>query len=46
MKDEIVMRVIQEMTPILNRDQLDSLKETIRAVLCGYDDQCGLQGTH
>ncbi len=39
MKDEIVMRVIQEMTPILNRDQLDSLKETIRAVLCGYDVQ-------
>lgn len=39
MKDEIVMKVIREMTPILNQDQLESLKETVRAVLCGYDIQ-------
>ena len=39
MKDEIVTAILREMMPILNRDQLEALKETIRAVLCGYDVQ-------
>ena len=39
MKDEIVMRVIQEMTSLLDQEQLGALKEAIRAVLCGYDIQ-------
>lgn len=37
MKDEIVSAILQEMTPLLNTEQLMALKETIRAQLCGYD---------
>ena len=39
MKDEIVMAILREMTPLLEQDQLDALKETVRAVLSGYEVQ-------
>lgn len=39
MKDEIVSAVIREMMPLLNEGQLATLKETLRAKLCGYDVQ-------
>ena len=39
MKDEIVTAILQEMTALLSQDQLAALKETARAVLCGYDIQ-------
>lgn len=37
MKDEIVSAILLEMTPLLNTEQLMTLKETVRAQLCGYD---------
>lgn len=37
MKDEIVLAILREMTPLLDSRQLTVLKETIRAQLCGYD---------
>ena len=37
MKDEIVTAILREMTALLNQDQMVVLKETARAVLCGYD---------
>ena len=39
MKDEIVMAVLREMTPLLSREQLDTLQEVIRAQLSGYEVQ-------
>ena len=39
MKDEIVMAILREMTPLLNQGQLDALKETVRAQLSGYEVQ-------
>ena len=39
MKDEIVMAVLREMTPLLSQEQLDTLKEVIRAQLSGYEVQ-------
>lgn len=39
MKDEIVMAILREMTPLLGQEQLDALKETVRAVLSGYEVQ-------
>lgn len=39
MKDEIVMAILREMTPLLEQEQLDALKETVRAVLSGYEVQ-------
>lgn len=37
MKDEIVTAILQEMTPVLNKEQLDRLKSVVRVRLCGYD---------
>ena len=37
MKDEIVTAILQEMTPVLNQEQLDRLKSVVRVRLCGYD---------
>lgn len=37
MKDEIVMAILQEMTPVLNQEQLNKLKEVVRVKLCGYE---------
>lgn len=37
MKDEIVMAVLREMTPLLSQEQLDTLKDVIRAQLSGYE---------
>lgn len=39
MKEEIVMAILREMAPQLNQEQLDTLKETVRAVLSGYEVQ-------
>lgn len=39
MKDEIVMAILREMAPLLSQGQLDALKETVRAVLSGYEVQ-------
>lgn len=39
MKDGIVMAILREMAPQLNQEQLDTLKETVRAVLSGYEVQ-------
>lgn len=39
MKDEIVMAILREITPLLGQEQLDALKETVRAVLSGYEVQ-------
>ena len=39
MKDEIVMEILREMTPLLVQEQLDTLKETVRAVLSKYEVQ-------
>ncbi len=39
MKDEIVMTILREMTPLLSQEQLDTLKEVIRAQLSGYEVQ-------
>lgn len=39
MKDEIVMAILREMAPLLNQGQFDALKETVRAVLSGYEVQ-------
>ena len=37
MKDEIVDAIMREMMPLLSTEQLSTLKETVRAQLCGYD---------
>lgn len=37
MKDEIVSAILQKMMPMLDCEQLATLKETIRVQLCGYD---------
>lgn len=39
MKDEIVMAVLREMTPLLSQEQLDTLKEVMQAQLSGYEVQ-------
>lgn len=39
MKEEIVMEILREMAPLLSQGQLDALKETVRAVLSGYEVQ-------
>ena len=36
-KDEIVMAILQKMTPVLNQEQLARLKSVVRIQLCGYD---------
>lgn len=48
MKDDIVMAILQAMTPILNQEQLDRLKNVVRVQLCGYDiskKETGLMST-
>lgn len=37
MKDEIVTAILQEMTPVLDQEQLTRLKSVVRVQLCGYD---------
>ncbi len=37
MKDEIVMAILQAMTPVLDQEQLARLKSVVRVQLCGYD---------
>ena len=37
MKEKITMEILQEMMPVLNREQLDRLKEVVRVKLCGYE---------
>lgn len=37
MKDEIVSAILQEMMPLLNKEQMVALKEVVRVKLCSYD---------